>query len=108
MNCQRCGTLVAEGASHCHSCGTPLQQFGNTQQYGHQDYNQQQFGQYHSSANVDMSDLNIGLKIVSLLFWVVGVIMYFVWKDKAPVKAKSALTWGLVGLGCDIIFGILF
>lgn len=103
MNCHNCGTIVANGASHCHNCGTPIQFSGNgftQQQYGQQGYNQ-------PMANVDTQDLNIGLKIVCLLFWIVGVILYFVNKDKAPVKAKSALTWGLVGLGLDIFFGLL-
>lgn len=104
MNCQRCGALLADGVTHCHNCGTP-QQFTNA---GYQpNYGQQQYGQHGQVGNVDMSDLNVGLKILFLLFPLIGIIMYFVWKNSAPVKAKSSLTFGLIGIGVNILLSIL-
>ena len=37
----------------------------------------------------NQEDLEIGLKVLSFCIPIAGAIIYFVYKDKAPVKAKS-------------------
>jgi tellurite resistance protein TehA-like permease len=52
--------------------------------------------------------LGAGLWIVSFLFPIVGIILYFVYKnDNKPAKAKSACTAALVALGLWILFYII-
>ncbi len=53
-------------------------------------------------------DLGIGLKIVSVLFPIVGAILYFVKKKDEPVAAKQACTMALIGFGIGIVLNIIF
>lgn len=104
MKCQNCGSELIVGATHCHSCGS-----ANMIQYSQQDYSQQMnpgFQQFNGAPKVSQKDAEVWLKIVSFLIPIVGIIMYFVKKNEAPVYAKSCLTWGLIGLGASIFFGI--
>ena len=117
MNCQTCGAVIPNGAAHCPNCGavvmtqqTPqYQQFYGTPQspYPQPQYQQPYAGQQNVPQNVDMSDLNIVLKIVCLLFPIVGIILYFVWKTSAPNKAKSAIMFAGIGFLVNFILAIL-
>lgn len=53
-------------------------------------------------------DLETVLKVVSFCIPLVGAILYFVNKDKAPLKAKSACNMALYGFGAGIVLNILF
>lgn len=122
MKCQNCGTEVMNGAQFCPNCGSnqlsmgPSQQsYSNPQGYG--QYQQQAYGQagYAQPAfqqnfqqEVSYKDAEVWMKILSFLIPIVGIILYFVKKQKEPVYAKSCLTWGLIGLGVSFIFGIIF
>lgn len=52
-------------------------------------------------------DLSTGLKVVSFCVPLVGIILYFVEKDKNPVKSKSACNMALIGIGVGIVLQIL-
>lgn len=52
-------------------------------------------------------DLHIGLKILSLLIPLAGLIMYFVYNNKEPRKAKSACNFALIGVGISIVLRLL-
>ena len=47
--------------------------------------------------------LGFGMWIVSFLIPIIGIIYYFVKKGDSPVKAKNALTAGLVGIFTNIL-----
>lgn len=127
MKCQNCGTDVMKGAQFCPNCGSnqlvmdsPQQNYGSqfygeyqngsfAQQPGYAQQNYQQgFQQPYEMQQVSTADAPVWLKIVCLFFWLVGIIMYFVKKEKEPVYAKSCLTFGLIGLAIEFVFGILF
>ncbi|MBP6722457.1 MAG: hypothetical protein KA239_09050 [Bacteroidia bacterium] len=52
-------------------------------------------------------ELGIPLTIVSFCLPIVGLILYFVNKDKAPAKAKTAGIAALVGFGLGIVSQIV-
>ena len=52
-------------------------------------------------------DLSTVLKVVSFCFPIVGAILYFVNKDKEPLKAKSACNMALIGFGVGIVLNII-
>lgn len=120
MRCESCGAEVMNGTQYCHVCGNSLalqsqgvgyqqpmnQGYQQPMNQGYQQFQGQNFQQPYGMQNVSQADAPVWLKIVSLLFWIVGVIMYFVKKDKEPVYAKSCLTFGLIGLGIDILWGV--
>lgn len=58
--------------------------------------------------NGNKEDLETVLKIVSFCIPLVGAILYFVNKDKAPLKAKSACNMALYGFGFGILLNIIF
>lgn len=55
---------------------------------------------YMSAAN---DKLDIGWGILAFLIPIVGIIMYFSWKDQTPNKAKSVLIVSLVSIGLSVI-----
>lgn len=52
-------------------------------------------------------DLHVGLKVVSFCMPIVGLVLYLVNKSKAPLKAKSAGKFALIGLVVGIVLNIL-
>lgn len=52
-------------------------------------------------------DLSTGLKILSFCIPIAGAVIYFTNKDEAPLKAKSACTMALWGVGVGILLNIL-
>lgn len=58
--------------------------------------------------NPEDGDLGTPLKIVSFCIPIVGAVLYFVNKDKAPTKAKQACNMAIYGFVLSIILQIVF
>ncbi len=56
---------------------------------------------------VSNEDAGWGLKILSLLIPLAGLILWLVKKDKEPVAAKTCLIWAGIGVVVNIVFGAL-
>ena len=52
----------------------------------------------------DQEDLEMWMKVLSFCIPIAGAVIYFMNKDKAPVKAKSACTMALIGFGVGLVF----
>lgn len=90
MYCPNCGSKIDGNAEICVNCGVNVLNFGKK-----------------STAAIDDKS-NIWVNLLSLCcFPLLGIIMFFVWKDKQPKAAKSALIFGLIGLVIAIILGII-
>lgn len=90
MYCPNCGATINENAEFCVNCGVNINKFLNKQ-----------------TTNPDDS-ANIWVNLLSLCcFPIVGIVLYFIWKDKQPKAAKSALIFGLIGFAIQFIFGII-
>lgn len=89
MYCPNCGTSIDKNAEVCVNCGVNVLKL-NTQ-------------------TIPMNDRpNIWVNLLSLCcIPLLGIIMFFVWKEKQPKAAKSALIFGLIGLFISIIFSII-
>ena len=57
--------------------------------------------------NTDYSDLNLALKILSFLFPIVGLVLYFVHRNSAPNKASQAGKWAGIGFAVGMILNVL-
>lgn len=90
MYCPNCGSSIHQNAEICVHCGVNVHNFS-------------------SKTHVALNDKsNIWVNLLSLCcFPLLGIIMFFVWKDKQPKAAKSALIFGLIGLVVSFIIGIL-
>ena len=55
----------------------------------------------------DQEDLEMWMKVLSFCIPIAGAVIYFMNKDKAPVKAKSACTMALIGFGVGLVLQII-
>lgn len=72
MYCKNCGTEIDKNAYVCPKCGVKVKE---------------------SKPDVP----SVGFNILSILFPIVGLILYFSWKNETPNKAKSVLTCAIIG-----------
>jgi len=85
MFCNNCGKEISDQAAVCIHCGA-------------------------STAKVSSGELDGpigGLGVLCFLFPVVGLILYLVWKDGKPIKAKGAGKWSLWSVGIGVGLYIL-
>lgn len=84
MFCPHCSEEIAAQAEICPKCGVRV----------HNTYQEDQ--------------PNIAINILSFCcIPLLGIIMYFVWKDGKPKAAKSALIWALISVGVTVVFWVL-
>lgn len=85
MFCPHCSEEIAAQAEICPKCGVRV----------------------HNASPEDTP--NIAINILSFCcIPLLGIIMYFVWKDDKPKAAKSALIWALVSVGLSLLLAFLF
>ena len=88
MYCPHCGKENESNTINCAYCGVALAS---------------------TPANISQDKPNTLINIISLCcIPILGIVMYFVWKDSQPQAAKSALIFGLVGIGLVVVFYIIF
>lgn len=85
MYCKNCGAEISKEAYVCPKCGVKVKEDEN---------------------NINDKP-NVGLNILSLFIPLIGLILYFSWKNNMPKKAKSILTFSLIGWGINIVLNIL-
>lgn len=86
MFCKNCGEQIDDRAVICPKCGVPV--------------NNNAFSQNDAPS--------AGFGILSFFFPLIGLILYLVWKDQSPLKAKSAGTGALIGFIMGIALTILY
>ncbi|MCB5223800.1 MAG: zinc ribbon domain-containing protein [Candidatus Cloacimonadaceae bacterium] len=88
MYCNNCGKQIDDNAVVCVHCGVPTQ----------------------SGSAPIQSDEKLGCFMSGLCFLipVVGLVLYLVWKDSAPVKAKEAGKWALIGFIVWFVFNLIY
>ena len=69
MYCKNCGRPVDEGSLYCNNCGTKL------------DCNQ----------NISEDSSSFAFALLGFLIPLVGLILFLIYEDKKPKRAKSAL-----------------
>ena len=103
--CPFCSSSVEEGAAFCPECGAKMTTASATDGGATVDT---VFG---ASEAVDTRDHSpsTGVAVLSFLFWIVGLILYLLWKDIKPGKATSALKGVLVRFSLSSpLIGIIF
>lgn len=91
MYCKNCGTLIDDDSTFCNNCGT---KFDN------------EYTAYDSD-----DKLKIMFALFGFFFPLVGLILFLVYENKRPIRAKSAGKGALIGfiarIGLVIISAIL-
>ncbi len=89
MFCSKCGKEVNDDAVVCIHCGCEIEN--------------------KKSSVVNKYDApNTGYAILGFLIPLVGLILYLVNKDTAPLKAKSAGKGALIGFCASIVLSIIY
>lgn len=80
--CSHCGKEVMDEAVVCPNCGCKVAE--------------------------NIEDVpSRGLNILSFLFPIIGLILYLVYQEKTPQKAKAAGKWALYGFAVGCVLSIL-
>lgn len=79
MYCKNCGSEISKEAYVCPKCGAKVK-----------DAKQE-------------DKPSVGFNILALLFPIVGLILYFTWKNNTPNKAKSILTCAIISWALGIL-----
>ena len=87
--CQSCAAPTNANQELCVECGSILKNSGNLRQ---------------SSGDDNPSGL---LNVTVCCFPIVGMILYFLWKNDKPKSAKAACTWAIVGSAIGILIYII-
>lgn len=84
--CQHCGAQVDEKAVVCVKCGCAL-------------------SSYNIPNTPDVP--STGLNVLSFFFPIVGLILFAVYNDKAPRKAKAAGKWAIISVCISVGLSVL-
>lgn len=99
INCKECGQPVSDKAVKCPNCGVTLKENVSSVT------NATNGNSIRTNQGNSNQDINWVLVVVSILVPIVGIVLYFMEKDKNKQLAKICLICGLV---VTIIEGIWF
>lgn len=110
--CPQCGAQLENDARFCPGCGAKLDN-GNTSNQTTDQVNQyapyqampNQNASYQAAPNQD--DGGAGWKVLSFFIPLVGLILFLVWNNEAPRKAKACGKWALIGFITGIVISVL-
>ncbi len=90
MYCRNCGQEIPKEASQCINCGEPVNPFLATY-----------------SIPVEEDKPSMALNILSLVFPIVGLILYLVYMDKSPKRARPIGKFAIIGAAVGFTLGVL-
>ncbi len=119
MFCTSCGREFQNDMNFCPYCGAPALKndqnppgYNNGQNYYQQPYGNGQYygGQsqhgYNESVPADVP--SVGFNALAFLFPIVGLILYLVWKDSTPNRAKAIGKWALISVIAGVVVYVLW
>jgi len=100
MYCNQCGKELADGAQFCTSCGARINTQTSSNQRGFEPQQQlQQTITINNGSNGNPYDRpSFGWALLSCLWWVLGLILFLVWRKDYPMRARSCLHGMIIGL----------
>ena len=118
--CSQCGKELVQGAKFCQSCGTPVESaavagtgaagYGsasaNPSSGSYAGYYQQQNAQPNYNY-VEQDIPSTGLNVLAFFLPLVGLILYLVYIDSTPKRAKAIGKFALIGFGVGVALGII-
>lgn len=98
MFCKKCGQEISDQTKYCPVCGEPTENQENN------------FDQpYQPQPRVRADDQSVaGYNVLSFFFPLVGLILYLVWKQEYPIRAKNCGKWALISFIINIVLSICY
>lgn len=87
MYCKNCGRSVDDTSSYCNNCGARIDNKPN--------------------ADVSEDNSNSGFAIFGFFIPIVGLILFLIYEEKKPKRAKSAIKGALIGFITEIVLAII-
>ncbi len=87
MYCKNCGRSVDDTSSYCNNCGARIDNKPN--------------------ADVSEDNSNLGFAILGFFIPIVGFILFLIYEEKKPKRAKSAGKGALIGFITEIVLAII-
>ena len=106
LNKCECGAMVSRKITNCPKCNKSLNP-SETSASTIEIINQSSTDTDSLNKSKVKDKKSLGINILSVLFPIVGYIVYFVWRKETPIRAKSALTSALIGSAIGIIFNLI-
>lgn len=95
MLCPKCNANLVNSTTHCPQCGAEINYSGNNE------------APIQNNVTIDNPSHFAGA--VSCCFPIVGLILYFVWKDEKPNSAKVICYWMIGGIVIWVVlYALLF
>ena len=85
MYCKNCGRPVDDTSSYCNNCGARID----------------------NKPNTDASEDSLSLGFAIFGFFIVGLILFLIYEEKKPKRAKSAVKGALIGFITEIVLAII-
>ena len=96
MYCKKCGAQIDDDAVVCPHCGVPTDNYYASR------------GNAHSAPAPAENDApNGGFAVLGFFIPVIGLILYLVWNDTMPKRAKSCGKGALIGVIVWVALGII-
>lgn len=105
--CTNCGRLPLHGRKFCQSCGNSSESKYGTCEYCQNDLKYTGIENMQTLKPDDTPDQLANFAAMCCNPPIVGLILYLIWKDEKPNKAKSVCHYTLAGLGIIVFFYIL-
>lgn len=87
MYCKNCGRTVDDTSSYCNNCGARIDNKPN--------------------ADASEDSLSLGFAIFGFFIPIVGLILFLIYEEKKPKRAKSAIKGALIGFITKIVLAII-
>ena len=87
MYCKNCGRTVDDTSSYCNNCGARIDNKPN--------------------ADASEDSLSLGFAIFGFFIPIVGLILFLIYEEKKPKRAKSAVKGALIGFITEIVLAII-
>lgn len=87
MYCKNCGRIVDDTSSYCNNCGARIDNKPN--------------------ADASEDSLSLGFAILGFFIPIVGLILFLIYEEKKPKRAKSAVKGALIGFITEIVLAII-
>lgn len=87
MFCKNCGRTVDDTSSYCNNCGARIDNKPN--------------------ADASEDSLSLGFAIFGFFIPIVGLILFLIYEEKKPKRAKSAVKGALIGFITEIVLAII-
>lgn len=120
VRCPSCGATIAAGSAFCGSCGSkvePAEAYSAqtaAEQQGMANTAQPAMNAAQAAPNYPyrqaspMDAPSTGYAVLCFFFPVVGLILYLVWKDEFPMRAKSAGKGAIIGVIANVVLTIIY